>query len=185
MHAREDRSGAEEPQLLSEGEVSQLNRSELQGDVGGVLDSVQQLRLVQAATRHLSTVRAAVALAPRDPHRLQPLHVRGCTVHGQRQQAEPAEREGEKGAVERRYRCCGAASIALPTRRLKRAADGASAVDRVEARESKNRVRHHHERSCRLQAEPLNPAERRGSGEALPVMSGHLARREMERVELY
>ena len=74
VHASEDRGGAEERQLLREGQVGELDRAEAHRTLaarlvlrGGARGGGAQGVLVEAAPRHGATVRAAVPLAARDP----------------------------------------------------------------------------------------------------------------------
>lgn len=146
VHAREDRSGAEERQLLREGQVRELDRAQAHRTLaarlvlcGGARGSGAQGVLVEAAPRHGAAVRAAVPFAARDPQRAQPVRgLGGGGGGGGLELSEACEGEAEEGAVEgahpishlAKLRAAAAArrARARRARRLEGMADGAAAV---------------------------------------------------------
>jgi len=149
VHASEDRSGAEERQLLREGQVRELDRAQAHRTLaarlvlcGGARGGGAQGVLVEAAPRDGAAVRAAVPFAARDPQRAQPVRGPGGGGGGGGggglELPEAREGEAEESAVEGAHPISHLANLraaaaarrarARRARRLEGMADGAAAV---------------------------------------------------------
>eukprot|EP00964_Phaeocystis_antarctica_P141268 scaffold106242_cov63-Phaeocystis_antarctica.AAC.11 len=138
-------------------------------------------RASSCAAARAAAARSASSLRQRRATRAQPMRGRGGGG-GRLELPEASEGEAEESAVEGAHpishlthlRAAAAAARrgrARPARRLKGVADGAAAVDGVEARECKDRMRYAHQPTpspLRLEAHPLDKAQRGGVGEAAP-----------------